>query len=142
MIQPPLQPSVVNFSYQQQQQQPTIIIPNIYTPENILNLPGQTSKIIYYDEHGVPVQLFNQTGHVSGEGPNGGTYEASYLYKSEVKEEGSGEHRIEKKITEIRTNQTVNWISRSRVIDTEVREESPRRESPSPPKDNNLSPPK
>lgn len=106
------------------------MIPNLIDPNNVLSLPGQTSRVTYVDQNGAVVNSFNQSGQIEGEAGPGGSYSATYLYKSEVKESGEGEHKIEKTITEIRTNQTVNWISRSRVVDTDIRIESPSKDSP------------
>jgi len=47
-----------------------------------------------------------------------------------VKESGEGEHKVEKTTNEVRTNQTVNWISRSRVVDKEIKIDSPSKDNP------------
>jgi hypothetical protein len=138
------QDQLIHFNYQQPG---TIVIPNLIDPHNVLALPGQTSRVTYVDQNGAVVNSFNQFGQVEGEAGPGGSYTATYLYKSEVKESGEGEHKVEKTITEIRTNQTVNWISRSRVVDTDIRIESPSKDSPQAritisPKKDDRTPPK
>lgn len=133
---------VLHFTYQQPGAMvsiptvvPTIPGPLIIDPSHILNLPGQNSKVVYTDpQTGAKIEEYNQAGLLGAQGDDGATYTTNYLYKSEVKETGEGVNKIETKITEIRTNQTVNWISRSRAIDNEGRN-SPQKQSNSPIKD-------
>jgi hypothetical protein len=81
----------VNFNYQQPG---ALIIPNFFNPNNIPSLPGNASRITYIDEHGNPVDSFNQAGQIEGDAGNGASYSATYVYKSETKEEGEGLHKI------------------------------------------------
>lgn len=99
---------------------PTLVpypVDNPQYPGSILNLPGKVETTRTVDENGNVIETTKQTGSFVGDpNNNGGSYESTYLYKSEVKEEGEGTHKVHKQITEIRTNQTVNWISKSRVL--------------------------
>lgn len=90
-------------------------------PTNILNIPGQVEHSKVVDEHGNVIETTKQAGSFVSPADigQGGSYESTYLYKSEVKEEGEGQHKVTKQITEIRTNQTVNWISKSRVLEND-----------------------
>lgn len=88
-------------------------------PANILNLPGRVEKVTHKDENGNIVETIKQVGTFVTPNEEGGNYESNYLYKSQIKEEGEGTHKVHKQITEIRTNQTVSWISRSRVVENE-----------------------
>ena len=51
------------------------------------------------DEHGNVIETTKQSGSFVGPADQGGSYESTYLYKSEVKEEGEGQHKITKQIT-------------------------------------------
>lgn len=89
-----------------------------------MNLPGTVENLRTVDENGNVIETTKQRGSFVGPNNEGGSYEATYLYKSQVKEEGEGTHKITKQITEIRTNQTVNWISRSRVVEDPKNDEA------------------
>ena len=86
-------------------------------PGGVLNLPGKVEHSKIVDDHGNMVEITKQSGNFSGPVDDGGSYESTYLYKSSVQEEGEGQLKVTKQVTEIRTNQTVNWISKSRVLE-------------------------
>mgnify|MGYP000880701897 FL=1 len=65
---------------------------------HILNLPGRVEKVITTDEHGNVVETIRQVGNL-GPGDLGGSYETNYLYKSQVKEEGEGTHKVQTQVT-------------------------------------------
>ena len=55
-------------------------------PANILSIPGQVQHSKVVDEQGNVSETTKQTGSFTGPAENGGSYESTYLYKSEVKE--------------------------------------------------------
>jgi hypothetical protein len=57
-------------------------------PVNILNLPGTVEHHKNVDEHGNVIETTKQSGSFVGPADQGGSYESTYLYKSEVKEDG------------------------------------------------------
>ena len=108
-----------------------------YPPEdpryatNILSIPGKVEHSRVVDDQGNIIETTKQTGGFAGPADQGGSYESNYLYKSEVKEEGEGTHKVTTQVTEVRTHQTVNWISKSRVLENDPnQEQSIRAESP------------
>lgn len=60
-------------------------------PENILNMPGgnlQHSRVV--DKDGNIIEITKKSGNFLNPTDQGGSYESTYLYKSEVKEQGQG----------------------------------------------------
>ena len=70
---------ILHFNYQQPG---TIILPNLIDPNNVLALPGQASRVTFVDQNGAVINSFNQSGQLEGEVAPGGSYSATYLYKS------------------------------------------------------------